>query len=357
MKKTLLAAALMAGFAGIAQAETSVTLYGILDTGIGYERIKDNNTGLKETKTGLFDGNQSGNRWGLKGSEDLGNGLRATFQLESGFTLSDGEQAQGGRLFGRHATVGLAGDSWGQIDFGRQTTVGSRFFVDVHGQGWGDTGSTLTFNAQDTNRIDNSVVYVTPNYSGFQFGAGYSFNANGDQDYKISGVKDTNQRVFTTGLRYANGPMAVALTYDQVRLQDAANLSNYKNANTWSLSGSYDFDVVAVSLAFGQDFDGRGSNGYNNRFYEKDYDYNNYSIALAVPVGEGKLSAQYGYKQTRKEAKRDATQANQQQYSIAYSYPLSKRTNVYAFGGYAKNFENMNDVKRTHGAIGIRHQF
>lgn len=357
MKKTLLAAALMAGFAGIAQAETSVTLYGVLDTGIGYERIKDSNTGLKATKTGMFNGNQAGNRWGLKGSEDLGNGLRATFQLESGFNLTDGEQAQGGRLFGRHATVGLAGDSWGQIDFGRQTTVGSRFFVDVHGQYWGATGSTLTFNAQDTNRIDNSVVYVTPNYSGFQFGAGYSFNANGDQDYKISGVKDTNQRVFTTGLRYANGPMAVALTYDQVRLQDAANLSNYKNANTWSLSGSYDFDVVAVSLAFGQDFDGRGSNGYNNRFYEKDYDYNNYSIALAVPVGEGKLSAQYGYKQTRKEAKRDAAQANQQQYSIAYSYPLSKRTNVYAYGGYAKNYLNLDDVKRTHGAIGIRHQF
>lgn len=365
MKKTLLAAALMTGFAGIAQAETSVTLYGVLDTAVGYERIKAD--GFKETKTGLFDGNQAGNRWGLKGTEDLGNGLRATFQLESGFTLSDGEQAQGGRLFGRHATVGLAGDSWGQIDVGRQTTVGSRFFVDVHGQHWGSTGSTLTFNAQDTNRMDNSVVYMTPNYSGFQFGVGYSFNASGSQEYKLSGVKDQNKGAFTTGLRYANGPIAVALSYDQTRLPVAGSVvnpgtpaeyySSMKNSNTWALSGSYDFEVVAVSLAFGQDFDGRARNSYGDRFYDKNYDYNNYSIALAVPVGEGKLSAQYGYKQTRKEAKRDAFQANQQQYSIAYSYPLSKRTNVYAYGGYAKNYLNMDDVKRTHGAIGVRHQF
>lgn len=357
MKKTLLAAALMTGFAGIAQAETSVTLYGVLDTGVGYERIKNAGgvAGAKETRTGLFDGNQLGNRWGLKGTEDLGNGLRATFQLESGFTLSDGESAQGDRLFGRHATVGLAGDSWGQIDFGRQTTVGSRFFVDVHGQSWGGTGSTLTFNAQDTNRIDNSVVYVTPNYSGFQFGVGYSFNADGKQQAKENGLKDPNKSAFTTGLRYANGPVAVALTYDQVRLP-TGSFNQYKNSNTWSVSGSYDFEVVAVSLAFGQDFDGRGDNTYAGRTYDKDHDYNNYSISLAAPVGEGTLSGQFGYKQTRKEAKKGGS-ANQQQYSIAYKYPLSKRTDVYAFGGYSKNYLNVSDQKRTVGAVGLTHRF
>src|SRR5690606_13651884 len=123
MKKTLLAAALIAGFAGVAQAETSVTLYGILDGGIGYQKIEAGDASAK--KTGMINGIQSGNRWGLKGSEDLGNGLRAVFQLESGFDLGTGNSAQGGRLFGRQATLGLAGASWGQLDFGRQPNIAS----------------------------------------------------------------------------------------------------------------------------------------------------------------------------------------------------------------------------------------
>ncbi|WP_139161987.1 porin, partial [Acinetobacter baumannii] len=97
MKKTLLAAALMAGFAGVAHAETSVTLYGILDGGIGYQKVKGtdgyaqqaNEPEINSKRTGLINGIQSGNRWGLKGSEDLGDGLRAVFVLESGFTLAD----------------------------------------------------------------------------------------------------------------------------------------------------------------------------------------------------------------------------------------------------------------------------
>ena len=353
MKKTLLAVALMTGFAGVAQAETSVTLYGLLDTAIGYERIKHDATGITKKKTGLRDGTQSGNRWGLKGSEDLGGGLRATFQLESGFTLSDGEQGQSGRLFGRHATVGLAGDSWGQIDFGRQTNIGSRFFVDVHGQGWGDTGSVNAFKGQDSYRMDNSVVYVSPNFSGFQFGAGYSFNANGKQDFKVSGEKDTNQREFTTGLRYKSGPINVALTYDQLRLQSAANANSYKNTKSWTLSGSYDFEVVAVSLAFGQDLDGDFA---VDKQYKKNFDYNNYSVALAVPVGEGKLSGSYTMSEPRKEAK-DIGQKKQHSYSLVYNYPLSKRTNMYVLGGYTDNYKHVNNDTRTLAAVGLRHRF
>src|SRR5690625_8021310 len=101
MKKTLLAAALMVGFAGVAQAETSVTLYGVVDGGIGYQRVKAD--GAKATRTGLLGGVQRGNRWGLRGSEDLGDGLRMIFQLESGFDINTGHSQQSGRLFGREA--------------------------------------------------------------------------------------------------------------------------------------------------------------------------------------------------------------------------------------------------------------
>ncbi len=353
MKKTLLAAALMAGFAGVAQANTSVTLYGVLDTAIGYERIKHDATGVTKKRTGLVDGIQSGNRWGLKGSEDLGNGLRATFQLESGFKLSDGESAQSGRLFGRQATVGLAGDSWGQIDFGRQQNIASRFFVDVHGQGWDDTGSVTAFKGQDGYRMDNSVVYVSPNFSGFEFGAGYSFNINGQQEFKVSGEKDQNAREFTTGLRYKSGPVAVALTYDQLRLQNADNANSYKNTSSWTLSGSYDFEVVAVSLAFGQDLNG---NFGENKKYQKNFDYNNYSVALAVPLGGGKLSGSYTMSEPRKAAK-DIGEKKQHAYSVVYKHPLSKRTDVYVLGAYEDNYKQKNNDTRTVAALGLRHRF
>lgn len=361
MKKTLLAAALMAGFAGIAQAETSVTLYGIIDAGIGYDRVKTHANGEKQTRTGLLQGVQSGNRWGLKGTEDLGNGLRATFQLESGFELATGNQLQGDdsndRLFGRWATLGLAGDSWGRLDMGRQTTVGSQYFVDVHGQHWDGTGSTRAFRGQDTNRIDNSIIYQTPNFSGFQAGVGYSFQANGGQVAKVSGDKDLNKSAVTTGIRYANGPVAVAASYDQVRLQTGPLTNKYKNAQTWAVSGSYDFEVVALSLAFGQDFNGSYTTAYgNSRYYNKNFDYNNYAVALAFPIGEGKLSGEYSMKQPRKAAK-DAGEKKQHAYSLAYKHPLSKRTDVYAVGGYVKNLNNQNKDTRTVAGVGLTHRF
>ncbi|HJH23974.1 MAG TPA: porin [Paenalcaligenes hominis] len=358
MKKTLLAAALMAGFAGIAQAETSVTLYGIIDGGIGYDRVKSHNAdgSTKSTRTGLIDGVQSGNRWGLKGTEDLGNGLRANFVLESGFNLANGHQAQGGRLFGRRATLGLAGDSWGELNLGRQTNIASDFYVDVHGNAWSSTGSGQAFRATDTFRMDNSVVYKTPNFSGFQAGVGYSFNANGTQLWKEQGIKDQNNSMLTTGLRYANGPVAVAASYDRLRSGSRYDLntgaySQFKHQSAWNVSGSYDFEVVALSLAFGQDYDGAFGEGYAKKF-----DYNNYAVALAFPIGEGKLSGSYSLSQPRKEAK-DAGEKKQHTFSLAYSHPLSKRTNVYAMGGYVKNMDYVNKDKRTVAGVGIRHQF
>lgn len=350
MKKTLLAAALMAGFAGIAHAETSVTLYGIVDGGIGYDRIKDGPD--KATKTGLINGMQYGNRWGLKGSEDLGNGLRANFVLESGFDLATGHQGQGGRLFGRQATLGLAGDSWGQLDVGRQTNISSKYYIDVHGNYWGNVGSGVAFRSTDTVRLDNMVMYQTPNFSGFQAGVGYSFNANGPQSWKVKGLTDGNNKALTVGARYKNGPIGAALSYENYRAVDVANVGRMKNQSAWNLSGSYDFEVVAVSLAFGQEYDGQ----YQNGFYAKNHDYNNYAVSLAAPIGAGKLSGGYSLSQPRKDAK-DLGLVKQHAFSLAYVHPLSKRTDVYATAGYVKNLDNIDGAKRTLAGVGLTHRF
>lgn len=141
MKKTLLMAALATISSGAVHAESSVTLYGILDAGVGYSKVDgsftDPTTGqtvsVKGSRIGMNDSVKNGSRWGLRGREDLGNGLYATFQLESGFNVSDGQSTQGGRLFGREATVGLASDSWGQMKIGRQYNIASRYYYGIFG--------------------------------------------------------------------------------------------------------------------------------------------------------------------------------------------------------------------------------
>src|SRR5690625_1302719 len=317
MKKTLLAAALAVGFAGVAQAETSVTLYGIIDTGVGYNRIKDAD-GNKATKTGIYDGTnhgQAGSRWGLRGTEDLGNGLRAEFMLESGFDVTTGSSAQGGRLFGRQAWLGLAGDNWGSLRFGRQHNVGTDFMlgmVDPFGGGFGLANGGSAFTAINTNRMDNTVKYVTPNFSGFQAGVAYSFNHSGEQLWKSSGSSNPNNRAISAGLRYANGPIGVALTYDQMKNSALTGYQD-KAVKQWNIGAAYDFEVVKVSAAFGQNRDGIyangfdlfssggafvGSGGWNGALnpiggYDKGFRSNSYMVGLSAPIGGGTLMASW----------------------------------------------------------------
>ena len=373
MKKTLLAAALVAGFAGAAQAETSVTLYGIIDTGIGYNQLKgDNVVSGKASRFGVINGVQSGSRWGMKGSEDLGNGLHAVFQLESGFDSSTGYSGQGGRLFGRQATVGLAGDSWGQLDLGRQTNIASKYLggvIDPFGNGFAQANLGESFSSANTYRLDNMVLYQTPNFSGFQFGVGYSFNANGSQkvsqDWKLSGQDDTNDRVITTGLRYANGPISAALTYD--RLDNSA--SNKSAFTEWNIGAAYDFEVVKVSLGFGQTRHGmfaQQAAGFNNvdssdlllPGYSDDLKVNSYLVGLSAPIGNGKILASWQMADPGSSHATDGSDLSKQQaYSLGYTYNLSKRTNLYAIGSYATHQYFANDLKSTAIGVGVRHMF
>src|SRR6202521_4708130 len=118
MKKTILATAAFAlvGATGSAQAKNSVTLYGVIDTGLIYVHNANGNEKLVGTNSGTL----SGDRWGLKGQEDLGGGLKAIFQLENGFDVNTGKLGQSGREFGRQAFVGLTADQYGTVTLGRQ---------------------------------------------------------------------------------------------------------------------------------------------------------------------------------------------------------------------------------------------
>jgi len=369
MKKTLLAAALIAGFAGVAQAETSVTLYGIIDTGIGYNKVKGeraDGSKFDGSKFGMINGVQNGSRWGLRGTEDLGDGLKAVFQLESGFTSNNGESAQNGRLFGRQATVGLQSDSWGRLDLGRQTNIASKYFasIDPFGNGFGQANHGVSLSAANTVRYDNMVMYQTPSFDGFQAGVGYSFNANDAAGSEFR--TNNNTRAITAGVRYVNGPLNAALSYDQLNAPGNVDVNGAK-PRMYALGVSYDFEVVKLALAYGRTTDGwfagqnvaseAGNLNFGNNAFADGFKSNSYMVGLTAPIGGA--SKVFGSWQMVDPSNDKLTGDDKTTnvFSLGYTYDLSKRTNLYAYGSYAKNYAFLEDVKSTAVGVGVRHRF
>ncbi|MCU9956959.1 porin [Burkholderia sp. BKH01] len=216
MNKQLIAAPLLLSLAGIASAQSSVTLYGIVDAGVTYrsnERVGSVGSAGSYTghsSVGLTTGNLSGSRWGIKGSEDLGGGMRALFVLENGFDIANGTSGQGGRQFGRQAFVGIGSDRYGSVTLGRQYTslddfvspVGPSSFIGGFGAHPGDIDDL-----DQTARVDSSIKYTSANYSGFTFGALYGFGG------QPGSMKQRN--TWSVGAAYAAGPLRVGVGYER----------------------------------------------------------------------------------------------------------------------------------------------
>jgi len=225
MKKSLLALAALGTFAGVAHAQSSVTLYGIVDAGFVYN---NNSGGNKLYSTSA--GNLQGDRWGLRGTEDLGGGLKALFVLENGFNAFSGKLGQGGDEFGRQAYVGLS-SQFGTVTLGRQYDsvvdytgafeVGSQWasFYAAHP---GDLD-----NMNNSNRVNNSIKYASNNYSGITFGGLYSLGG-------VAGEFNRNQ-IFSGGIGYAQGPLSLGAGYLNVK---NPNFSFFGNTSTSSATAS-----------------------------------------------------------------------------------------------------------------------
>jgi len=372
MKKTLLAAALLAGFAGAAQAQTTVTLYGIVDVGLAYNKVKVNksnagNVNLNGRSSGshigMISGKNSGSRWGLRGSEDLGDGLRAVFVLESGFSLRNGGSTQNGNLFSRQATLGLASDSWGTLEFGRQLTMGNKYFGDIDPFGTSFTHASMdhSFTAAGI-RYDNLVLYRTPDIDGFQFGIGYSFATNqGNAKFKTS----NNQRGLTSGIRYLNGPLNVVATYDQMR--DGGQTAKPK---MYAIGATYDFEVVKVAAAYARTSDGwfggaaslpegsgnAGTSNYSESF-SKGFKANSYMLGLTAPIDDGSKVFTSIQRIDPKNRKLTGGKKASNVYAVGYTYDFSKRTNFYTYATHATDFAFIKGTKSTEIGAGLRHRF
>lgn len=403
MKKTLLTAALVAGFASVAHAESSVTLYGLVDGGIGYTNQKTewdfgpNSGQFKDRGFGFKSGVKNGNRWGLKGTEDLGNGTSAIFQLESGFDLGDGNSAQGGRLFGRKAVVGLTGESWGTLTLGRQYNAADDFIapIDPFGTGWGQAQVGSAFGGSPSARFDNVVKYITPNFSGFQLGLGW-VGDNNKQTYEFAGQdwerKDKTNGV-TFGLGYNNGPIEVGASFDYIRTDKSGHNNGISingednKTKVWNLGFAYDFDVVKLHLMYGGQRDGAiGGLGLagdialpgftpgvvdyvGDSFVGDGLKQHSWLVGLTAPVSDaGKVLFSYAGNTIKNDeiSAFDGAKINTHVVNLGYLHTLSKRTSIYAVASYGQsklkdyNFggnEGEAKLKSTEVIVGLQHRF
>jgi predicted porin len=364
MKKTIIAAAILASGAGAAWAQNGVTIYGIADA--GYVRESG---GVAGSVSKLTSGVGSASRIGFRGVEDLGGGIQALFTLENGFRIDTGEVDAPGQFFNRQAYVGLKSPI-GQLTLGRQYTPWHQALSQVgdpFGTGYAG-GSKNVFPDFGANiRTSNTVLYSAPTIDklqGFTADVAYSF---GEQ---LGSNESGRQWGFSIG--YSNGPLNVRLAYnnknsDIAPIPGVTPVSRTLGRNTMVVA-NYDFKVVKAYFAFSSDkgFNaaplGNPNNPYGNVTPPvASQDGNEVLLGVTAQVGPGTLLATYMHKNDKGDFDQDADS-----WGIGYQYPLSKRTNVYAVWGGVNNengggytVANNTEAGTGHRALnlGVRHTF
>jgi predicted porin len=314
MKKSLLALAVLTAVAGGAFAQSSVTLYGKVDVGVVLDSGSSKGKSLR-----VSSGVSGGSRLGFKGVEDLGGGMKAGFQLETGFCADSTAGAPnfctgGNNFMGRQAHVDLNG-AFGAITAGRQYTLSFINLTTADPFGTGLAGQTTNLfdssgNGPGNPRANNTIIYSTPNLGGFTgsllFGAG---EAQGDW---------RTGRTTGASAVYATGPLYVGLAFNDTN--GAGGILGRKNTN---LGFTYDFGVVKLHMA-AQATKAAAPSPY--------VDSRDIMLGVSAPLGGGSLMASFN-----KHDDRTTLDQNADQIGIGYMYALSKRTSVYTAFARIKN--------------------
>lgn len=309
MKKSLIALAVLAA-SGAAMAQSSVTLFGIVDTNVGYV---DNANPAGDSVYGLGTSGNATSRLGFRGVEDLGGGLKAGFHLEGEIFGDDGNAS--GFNFKRRSTLSLMG-GFGEVRLGRDYVAGysKTSSYDLFGQnigigqfmGWSAWGNTTT--DADGVRKSNLISYYTPNFSGFTGGISYGF------DEQTTGKAG---RYIGGNVAYDNGPLSVALSYDR------ANLNAGVERDKVTLGGSYNFGVAKAIAILQQTKDDVPAAAERK--------VNAYALGVSAPVGAGEVKLQYSMYDQK------AIDSKAHHISLGYVHNLSKRTAVYGTVSYMDN--------------------
>ena len=387
MKKSLIVVAVAASFASVAHAQSSVTLYGLLDAGLTYTSnvAPANGVGHGNAKWAAGSGGINQSMFGLRGSEDLGGGLKAIFTLESGFNINNGKFANNNGMFNRQAFVGLSSAQFGTVTLGRQYDAAQDYLAPLTATGsWGGTYFAHPYNNDNLSTnggyaVNNSIKYSSANYAGFTFGGTYGFSnqagafANnreysvgaayqwqglrlgaayaqqnnpgatnaagtasngGASDGSILGLTGNfRQREFGAAASYSFGPATVGAAWTQSRIDNVAGAQQSLRANNYEVNGKYNL-TPALGLGVAYTFtDGKG---------------------YGVTADGGSASVRY------------------HQIGLQADYSLSRRTDVYAQavyqhamgdGGVASIYSGDNtqlpssSKNQTAATVGLRHRF
>lgn len=334
-----------------AQAASNVTLYGIADAGVEVINHVPGSNGAQGTVARLNSGNLSGSRWGLRGTEDLGGGLKGIFVLESGFDIDTGLSGQSNRLFGRQAYVGLQSD-FGAITLGRQQNALYDLFGAYDPMAVGPRYSLNTVDSAFNGRADNAIKY-TGKFGGLTATGFYSFGR--DNNGEVPGEPKV-ARNFGGGLSYAAGGFSVGAAYDQY--QGATVALQDRSAKRAAVGTAFAFGAAKVFAGYRwlKD-DGVASAtaaATRSNVYWAGAQYR-FTPALQL------TGAAY-YTDTRNSG------ADPWMFVLSADYALSKRTDAYLNIGYAKNksgsalgLNGVNTVvageNQTGATIGLRHRF
>lgn len=410
IRLTSLAAALCA--AGFAQSVSAadVTFFGFLDQGITY-RHEDLNAGMRGpqgqsswaptaigtdgtvaaagSKSTVEQGTGNVSTWGIKGSEEIGEGTKVIFHLESGFLADDGTiYGSGNKIFERESSVGIESTTYGQIKFGRfpALTTGSgttgifNSRVNPFGAGWGNMTGGWKFAGTLANaRYDNMINYISPKFGGLRFHAQYSFKNSGDDAAKEGSSK--TDRWWAVGATYTAERFYLAAAVDCI---DYANRQDYyvngtvrsaEDAYKVLVGGHYDFGTFKLygTAQYMKNIPWIG--GYSTKevapmldsaFTDKEVSQKGFD-AWAVSTGVdfraagGTVKMSVAYAQAENQNDTGATGKDMQRANLGlgYIYPLSKRTSVYAVGGYFWQDADWqkDDISAHEVIMGMMHRF
>ncbi|MDZ4145302.1 MAG: porin [Burkholderiales bacterium] len=359
LKKSLVTLAVLAS-CGATMAQSSVAMFGLLDVGI--EKIPGASSRVS-TGRGTF------SSFGFRGVEDLGGGLQASFLIDTGLSTDKaGFSTQSGLAsIGNRATwLSMGGKELGKFSLGRGY-AGAYFTLrrsDPTGRafGQGTSGAMSLYSNNIQLRFDNLIRYETPNWNGFSADLALGLQGDAQSDTArptvdaasattagsaTRNISSADTVGYTLGTQYANGPVFVGVTV--LRTPGVAGFggaASSNSKNTWTLGASYDLSVVKLFAGFESDrrYSSNRSAGH---------------IGVSAPLGAGKIMAWYGQDQNGGTTLNDKVKSG----SVAYTYNLSKRTDVYAaviedsVGGAGVTANNSRFRDGTTTQVGIRHRF
>jgi predicted porin len=342
-----LAAGAVASIAGPAAAQSSITLYGILDASVEYVNADVNATtsstgavNLGEDGLRLTNGVQQGSRLGIRGTEDLGGGQRAIFTIEHRFAIDTGDTSGGSgssgnqKFWSGQAWVGLQG-GWGRLTAGRQYTPLYNMLqpTDATSYHWYNNVSTF-FN----NRLDNSLEYRTPTFGGLVVNAMYAFGENLGPS-TTAGVTNEAGDAYGVGAQWGLGGFLLSGAY----MSYGATASNVSDRSEWGAGGKFSLSSQTMLGAgyLWSDRSGRDTS----------------SIYVSGSIGLGSSSLYANYVMVDVDGRKSSNRIG-----VAWSLPLSKRTNVYVATGLSSDVPLGSGANLTYtdpvlAAVGVRHLF